>query len=66
MIKLIPRVENSKAMIILSPIIALTLTALICFSHIPFYLEDIPVSSVFSHYLLSRSWTPTTFQRLLV
>jgi len=28
MIKLIPRAENSKAMIILSPIIALTLTAL--------------------------------------
>ena len=27
MIKLIPRVENSKAMILLSPLLALTLTA---------------------------------------
>ena len=47
MIKLIPRVENSKAMIILSPIIALTLTALTALIIFLFILEDIPVSSVF-------------------
>ena len=47
MIKLIPRVENSKAMIILSPIIALTLTALTALVIFLFILEDIPVSSVF-------------------
>ena len=47
MIKLIPRAENSKAMIILSPIIALTLTALSALVIFLFILEDIPVSSVF-------------------
>ena len=47
MIKLIPRAENSKAMIILSPIIALTLTALSAFVIFLFILEDIAVSSVF-------------------
>ena len=47
MIKLIPRVENSKAMIILSPIFALTLTALTALVIFLFILEDIPVSSVF-------------------
>ena len=47
MIKLIPRAENSKAMIILSPIIALTLTALSALVIFLFILEDIQVSSVF-------------------
>ena len=47
MIKLIPRVDNSKAMIILSPIFALTLTALTALVIFLFILEDIPVSSVF-------------------
>ena len=47
MIKLIPRVEYSKAMIILSPVIALTLTALSALVIFLFILEDIKVSSVF-------------------
>jgi len=47
MIKLTPRPENSKAMIILSPIIALALTALSAFIIFLFILEDIEVSSVF-------------------
>ena len=47
MIKLIPRVENSKAMILLSPIIALILTALSAFVIFVFILEDVKVSNVF-------------------
>ena len=54
MIKLIPRVENSKAMIVLSPIIALTLTALSAFIIFLFILEDIKVSSVFLLCSLNR------------
>ena len=47
MIKLIPRVENSKAMILLSPVIALILTALSAFVIFVFILEDVKVSNVF-------------------
>ena len=47
MIKLIPRVENSKAMILLSPIIALILTALSAFVIFVLILEDVKVSNVF-------------------
>ena len=47
MIKLIPRVENSKAMILLSPLLALTLTALSALIIFIFILDDIKVSSVF-------------------
>ena len=47
MIKLIPRVENSKAMILFSPIIALTLTVLSTFVIFAFILEDVKVSNVF-------------------
>ena len=47
MIKLIPRVENSKAMILLSPLLALTLTAVSALIIFIFILDDIKVSSVF-------------------
>ena len=47
MIKLIPRVENSKAMILLSPLLAMTLTALSALIIFIFILDDIKVSSVF-------------------
>jgi len=47
MIKLIPRAENSRAMIILSPIFALVLTALSAFVIFLFILEDVKVSNVF-------------------
>jgi len=47
MIKLIPRVENSKAMIVLSPLIALILTALSALIIFFFILEDVKVLNVF-------------------
>jgi len=47
MIKLIPRVENSKAMIVLSPLIALILTALSALIIFIFILEDVKVLNVF-------------------
>jgi hypothetical protein len=47
MIKLIPRVENSKVMILLSPLLAMTLTALTALIIFIFILDDIKVSSVF-------------------
>ena len=47
MIKLIPRVENSKAMIVLSPLIALILTALSALIIFLFILEDVKVLNVF-------------------
>ena len=47
MIKLIPRAEYSRAMIILSPIFALALTALSAFVIFLFILEDVKVSNVF-------------------
>ena len=62
MIKLIPRVENSKAMILLSPLLALTLTALSALIIFIFILDDIKVSSVFSRYLFSHLLTPTYSQ----
>ena len=43
MIKLIPRVENSTAMVLLSPLLALTLTALSAYLIFVFILVDIPV-----------------------
>ena len=66
MIKLIPRVENSKAMIILSPIIALTLTALSAFVIFIFILEDIKVSSVFFTLFAEPLIDPYYFSELLV
>ena len=47
MIKLIPRAENSKAMIVLSPLIALILTALSALIIFLFILEDVKVLNVF-------------------
>ena len=47
MIRLIPRNEPSKAMIFLSPLLALALTALTAFFIFTFILTDIEVSSVF-------------------
>jgi ABC-type uncharacterized transport system permease subunit len=47
MLRLIPRVENSTAMVLLSPVLALTLTALSAYLIFIFVLVDIPVSSVF-------------------
>ena len=62
MIKLIPRVENSKVMILLSPLLAMTLTALTALIIFIFILDDIKVSSVFSRYLSCRLLTPTYSQ----
>ena len=47
MIRLIPRVENSNAMILLSPLLALTLTAITAYFIFVSILVDIEVSSVF-------------------
>ena len=47
MIRLIPRVENSNLMILLSPILALTLTAISAYIIFVFILVDIEVSSIF-------------------
>ena len=47
MIRLIPRVENSNTMILLSPILALTLTAITAYFIFVSILVDIQVSSVF-------------------
>ena len=47
MLRLIPRVENSTAMVLLSPLLALTLTALSAYLIFIFVSVDIPVSSVF-------------------
>jgi len=47
MIRLIPRVENSTAMILLSPLLALTLTAISAYLIFVSILVDIEVSSVF-------------------
>jgi general nucleoside transport system permease protein len=47
MIRLIPRAENSKLMIILSPLLALTLTVISLYFIFVFILTDIEVSSVF-------------------
>ena len=47
MIRLIPRVENSNAMILLSPLLALTLTAITAYFIFVSILVDIQVSSVF-------------------
>ena len=47
MIRLIPRTQPSKAMIFLSPLLALTLTAVTAFFIFVFILTDIEVSSVF-------------------
>ena len=47
MIRLIPRVENSTAMILLSPLLALTLTAISTYLIFVSILVDIEVSNVF-------------------
>ncbi len=47
MIRLIPRTQPSKAMIFLSPLLALTLTAVTAFIIFAFILTDIEVSRVF-------------------
>ena len=47
MIRLIPRVENSKLMILLSPVLALSLTAITAYFIFISILVDIEVSSVF-------------------
>lgn len=47
MIRLIPRVENSTVMILLSPLLALTLTAISAYLIFVSILVDIEVSSVF-------------------
>ena len=47
MIRLIPRVENSNVMILLSPLLALTLTAITAYFIFVSILVDIQVSSVF-------------------
>ena len=47
MIRLIPRVENSNTMILLSPLLALTLTAITAYFIFVSILVDIQVSSVF-------------------
>ncbi len=47
MIRLIPRTQPSKAMIFLSPLLALTLTAVTAYIIFAFILTDIEVSRVF-------------------
>ena len=47
MIKLVPRVENSTLMILLSPLLAMTLTAISAYLIFVYILVDIDVSSVF-------------------
>ena len=64
MIKLIPRVENSKMMILLSPLLALTLTALSAL--IIFILDDIKVSSVFFTLFVGPLTDSYYFSELLV
>ena len=55
MIRLIPRVENSTAMVLLSPLLALTLTALSAYLIFVFILEPFrikEVSFIESNYLM--------------
>ncbi|MDA8981022.1 ABC transporter permease [Candidatus Thioglobus sp.] len=66
MIKLIPRVENSTAMVLLSPLLALTLTALSAYLIFVFILEDIPVSSVFFTLFVEPLIDSYYFSELLV
>ena len=56
MIKLIPRVENSKAMILLSPLLALTLTALSALIIFIFILDDIQSFKRFFHAVCSPTY----------
>ena len=60
MIRLIPRTEPSKAMIFLSPLLALALTALTAFFIFTFILTDIEVSSVFFTLFVAVSYTHLT------
>ena len=66
MIRLIPRVENSTAMVLLSPLLALTLTALSAYLIFVFILVDIPVSSVFFTLFVEPLIDSYYFSELLV
>ena len=66
MIRLIPRVENSNAMILLSPLLALTLTVITAYFIFISILVDIEVSSVFYTLFIEPLTDSYYFSELLV
>ena len=66
MIKLVPRVENSTLMILLSPLLAMTLTALSAYLIFVYILVDIDVSSVFYTLFVEPLRDSYYFSELLV
>ena len=66
MIRLIPRVENSKSMILLSPLLALSLTAITAYFIFISILVDIEVSSVFYTLFVEPLTDSYYFSELLV
>jgi len=66
MIRLIPRIENSNAMILLSPLLALTLTVITAYFIFVSILVDIEVSSVFYTLFVEPLTDSYYFSELLV
>ena len=66
MIRLIPRIENSNAMILLSPLLALTFTVITAYFIFASILVDIEVSSVFYTLFIEPLTDSYYFSELLV